>query len=361
MSAFNMEYRPIKRQLSDDSSVASSKRHHPEPSEAPAEEPPAAEQGWDVYSDVWEEDAEEMWSKPSVADLFCSPSLGGLKMKPTPKPRPAPLDPALLISEHHDYIRVHCVVPTSSLITFDHLIGVKQVVRFAEQYQPSVQGAVRAVSGLLLFGSSGTGKTACAQAITHHIGGTFYKFTAAHLPTGQRQAERIDALFDVAMSGCKPAVIFIDEIDTLLSKKATTRVGHFADRFDRFMEGVLVIGATNSPDKIAPKIVGGRLERKILVNPPNDDARERLIHRQLAQEEHEHLLSRVDMMEVVVATAGRSAVNMERLISTAVVHGGGLRVSRHHFQRALEEERSDYNQMVAGQNMQYDLKHGWRG
>ena len=310
------------------------------------------------------EETQQIWgqSAVTVADLGCSPSFNGMKMGASkPKPAPAPLDPELLTTDHHDYVREFCVVPPSSLTTFDDLVGVSQVVAFAQEYLPSVQGAVRAVSGLLLFGSSGTGKTACAQAIAHYIGGTFYKFSAADLPTGQHQAQRINALFDVAQAGCKPAVIFIDEVDTLLSARATVRVGHFAGRFERFMEGVLVIGATNSPQKIAPKILSGRFERKILVNPPSAAARQMLISKQLAQEEQEHTLTRADMRYILEQTDGRSAVNMERLVSTAVGRGGGLAVGKSDFMLALEEERSDFDEEVAGQNAEYNCKHGWRG
>ena len=76
---------------------------------------------------------------------------------------------------------------------------------------------MRAVSGLLLFGPSGTGKSMVAQAICVYTGGTFYRFSAADLPPGRAAAQMIDALFDVAMAGSLPAVIFIDECDGIRS------------------------------------------------------------------------------------------------------------------------------------------------
>ena len=72
------------------------------------------------------------------------------------------------------------------------------------------------------------------QSIAAHIGGTFYTLSAADLPSGKAGSVRIDALFDVALAGEKPAVIFIDECDTMLSARAPARVGHFAKRFERF-------------------------------------------------------------------------------------------------------------------------------
>jgi len=215
---------------------------------------------------------------------------------------------------------------------------------------------------LPLYGPSGTGKTASAQAITVEIGGTFYQFSAANLPSNFAKAAcRIDALFEVAMSGPLPAVIFLDEVDTFLSTRATARVGHFATKFERFTNNLLVIGATNEPTKIAPKILTGRFERKILIDNPNEAARRALIMRQLAQDEHEPILSSSDLFFIVLETNGRSAVNLERLVSTALTKADGMPVSRADFDLAMEEEPSDFDLKVATANREYDKKHGWHG
>ena len=62
-------------------------------------------------------------------------------------------------TEHHEYIREHCAVPSDTLLSFDDVVGARVARRFAEQYRPVSSGAARAVSGLLLFGPSGTGKS----------------------------------------------------------------------------------------------------------------------------------------------------------------------------------------------------------
>ena len=62
-------------------------------------------------------------------------------------------------SEHHEYIHEHCAVPSDTLLSFDDVVGARVARRFAEQYRPVSSGAARAVSGLLLFGPSGTGKS----------------------------------------------------------------------------------------------------------------------------------------------------------------------------------------------------------
>ena len=72
--------------------------------------------------------------------------------------------PLTLDSEYHDYIREKCLVPSENLSSFPQVLGARDARIFAEQYRPVSIGAVRAVSGLLLFGPSGTGKSLVAQA-----------------------------------------------------------------------------------------------------------------------------------------------------------------------------------------------------
>ena len=307
----------------------------------------------------------------SAANLFCAPAFDGMMLgqqsgqKSHTKNGPALEEEEEAVgnmdSEHHDYIRENCLKDNSELKTFKEIVGVPHVVSFAQQYEPVVTGARRVISGLLLFGPSGTGKTASAQAIASYIGSTFYEVSGSDLPNGMAGAKRIDALFDVVMSGPLPAVIFFDEADGLFSARATHRVTHFARKFARFMQNLLIIAATNEPTKIAPKILTGRFERKILIDNPNAAARRALINRQLAQEEHESLLSTADLSYIIDQTAGRSAVNMERLVSTAVTKAGGMPVGRVEFEDALEEEPSDYDAIVATANAKYDHKHGWHG
>ena len=304
---------------------------------------------------------DDLWM-PKEDDDDADPALsthlsGGMALEK--KKRPARKEPANLETEDHDYIRDHCLVPSEYLKTFGEVVGARAARVFAEQYQPVSTGAQRALSGLLLFGPSGTGKSLISQAICSHIGGTFYRLSAADLPNGKAGAQRIDALFDVALSESLPAVIFIDECDTVLSARAASRVGHFAGRFERFTDNLLVIGATNEPERIAPKILTGRFERKIFIDNPSGNARRAMIQRQLAEEIAEHELSPADLEYIVEKTAGRSAVNMERLISSAALHAACAPVTRDDFLTALEEEPSDFDRTIAAKNAKFDRAHGW--
>eukprot|EP00966_Prymnesium_polylepis_P335049 7390406-Prymnesium_polylepis.1 len=163
------------------------------------------------------------------------------------------------------------------------------------------------------------------------------------------------------MAGALPAIIFIDEVDTILGARAHSRVGHFAGRFSRFTDNLLVIGATNNPELIAEKILTGRFERKIMIDTPNLDARRALLLRQLAQEDQPHALKPADIYNIVDKTPGRSAVNLERLVSTAVMGALGQPVTYLDFEQAMEIEPSDFDARVAARHAKYDKKFGWRG
>ena len=72
-------------------------------------------------------------------------------------------------------------------------------------------------------------------------------------------------------------------------------------------------------------------------------------------------MSSNELNSIVHDCAGRSAVNMERLISTAVQRAGCLSVMARHFEEAMLEEPSDFDPVVAKKNADYNKKFGWRG
>ena len=106
----------------------------------------------------------------------------------------------------------------------------------------------------------------------------------------------VKALFSLA-SKIAPTVIFIDEMDSMLSKRASSSSEHEAMRKikNEFMsswdgmktrseERVIVMGCTNRPQDLDEAVVR-RLPRRLMVPLPNAGNREKILRIQLKNEE----------------------------------------------------------------------------
>jgi len=139
--------------------------------------------------------------------------------------------------------------------------------------------------GVLLYGPPGTGKTMMAKAVAHHTTATFIsivgsEFVQKYLGEGPRMVRDV---FRLARENA-PAIIFIDEIDAIATKRFDAQTGadrevqrillELLNQMDGFDQttNVKVIMATNRADTLDPALLRpGRLDRKIEF--PNPDRR----------------------------------------------------------------------------------------
>lgn len=151
--------------------------------------------------------------------------------------------------------------------------------------------------GLLLFGPPGTGKTLIARAIATRACCTFFSISASSLMSKwYGEAEQlVRCLFTVATLK-QPSVIFVDEVDSLLSMRGDGEgdaVRRLKTEFLVQMDGVgtkstdrvLLIGATNRPEAL-DEAARRRLEKRLYIPLPDADARVELFHRLLASLQH---------------------------------------------------------------------------
>ncbi|MBO0843729.1 MAG: AAA family ATPase, partial [Nocardioides sp.] len=134
-------------------------------------------------------------------------------------------------------------------------------------------------SGLLLTGPPGTGKTTIARVFAAQAGYSFYPQTASDLVSkwyGESEAQ-VTRLFARARDNA-PAIIFIDEIDSIAARREET--GSYDDRILNQLlaeidgmtssRGVFVMAATNRPDILDPALLrGGRLSRRLEIPLPS--------------------------------------------------------------------------------------------
>merc|ERR1712112_355213 len=182
--------------------------------------------------------------------------------------------------------------------------------------------------GLLLFGPPGTGKTLIGKCIAHQSNCTFFSISASSLTSkwvGEGE-KMVRALFAVAKVH-QPSVVFIDEIDSLLtsrsegehesSRKIKTE---FLVQLDGASTGgqerVLVVGATNRPQEL-DEAARRRLVKRLYIPLPELEARRRIIINLLGRERHELTEEQVD--EISELTEGYSGADMANLCKEAAM------------------------------------------
>lgn len=182
--------------------------------------------------------------------------------------------------------------------------------------------------GILLFGPPGTGKTLIGKCIACQSGATFFSISASSLTSkwvGEGE-KMVRALFAIARCH-QPAVIFIDEIDSLLSQR--TDGEHDSSRrikteFLVQLDGaataaedrILVVGATNRPQEI-DEAARRRLAKRLYIPLPEAAARQQIVTNLMAREKNQ--LREQELESVVTATEGFSGADMTQLCREAAL------------------------------------------
>ncbi|XP_016053770.1 PREDICTED: fidgetin-like protein 1 [Miniopterus natalensis] len=180
--------------------------------------------------------------------------------------------------------------------------------------------------GILLFGPPGTGKTLIGKCIASQSGATFFSISASSLTSkwvGEGE-KMVRALFAVARCQ-QPAVIFIDEIDSLLSQRADGE--HESSRrikteFLVQLDGattssedrILVVGATNRPQEI-DEAARRRLVKRLYIPLPEASARRQIVTNLMSKEQC--LLREEDLELVVQHSEGFSGADVTQLCREA--------------------------------------------
>ncbi|MEU8614884.1 tetratricopeptide repeat protein [Actinoplanes sp. NPDC048791] len=179
--------------------------------------------------------------------------------------------------------------------------------------------------GLLLYGPPGCGKTFLARAVAGEMGAAFVSLSIVDvLQMWVGSSERnLHDLFEAARSHA-PCVLFLDEIDALGHKRSQlsssamrTLVNQLLTELDGVgggNEGVFVLAATNAPwDIDAALRRPGRLDRTVLVLPPDATARAAILEYHL----RERPVAGIDLRALAATTEHFSGADLAHVCETA--------------------------------------------
>ncbi|MGW6200009.1 ATP-dependent zinc metalloprotease FtsH [Kribbella sp. NPDC055110] len=230
------------------------------------------------------------------------------------------------------------VDPTTVRVTFADVAGIdeveseiEEVVDYLKEPEKYRRLGARAPKGVLLAGAPGTGKTLLARATAGEAGVPFFSASASEfieMIVGVG-ASRVRELFGEARK-VAPAIIFIDEIDTIGRARGGARSvgGHdegeqtlnqILTEMDGFSgtEGVVVLAATNRADVLDPALLRpGRFDRTITVHAPDQPGREAILK---VHARGKPLAPDADLAALSRSTPGMTGADLANLLNEAAL------------------------------------------
>ncbi|HEU4626385.1 MAG TPA: ATP-dependent zinc metalloprotease FtsH [Steroidobacteraceae bacterium] len=222
-------------------------------------------------------------------------------------------------------------------VTFDDVAGIDEaknelveIVEFLKAPEKFTRLGGTAPKGVLLVGAPGTGKTLLARAVAGEANVPFFSMSAAEfveMIVGVGAA-RVRDLFRQAREHA-PAIIFIDELDSIGRARGPAVVGGVAEQeqtlnqilteMDGFSsrEGIIVLAATNQPDVLDKALLRpGRFDRRVVVNLPDKNGREAILR---VHTRRVPLAADVRLDEIAGATPGLTGADLRNLVNEAAL------------------------------------------
>lgn len=244
-------------------------------------------------------------------------------------------------------------------ITYDEIGGLKyQIVELRETVELPIKHpeifeeiGIDPPKGILLYGPPGTGKTLLAKAVANQTNARFIKLVASefvnkYLGEGSRYVREV---FELAREKT-PAIIFIDEIDAIGTKRMGDTSG--ADRevqrtlmqllaeLDGFESrgDVGIIAATNRPDILDDALLRpGRFDRSIEVPNPTVEGRKQILQ---IHTERMKLDENIDFDRISEVTEGLSGADLKAVCTEAgmfAIRAGRKKVIYKDFMDSLDK------------------------
>jgi cell division protease FtsH len=224
--------------------------------------------------------------------------------------------------------------------TFEDVAGadsakeeLREIIKFLKNPERFERLGGKVPKGVLLVGPPGTGKTLLARAVAGEADVPFFSvsgsdFMEMFVGVG---ASRVRDMFSEAKDTA-PAIIFIDELDSIGRKRGAGMGGGHDEReqtlnqllseLDGFEEneGIVVMAATNRPDILDSALTRpGRFDRQITVDLPTQIARQEILK---IHAKDKPLAEDVNLEEIARSTPGFSGADLENLLNEAALLAG---------------------------------------
>merc|ERR1711935_171012 len=186
---------------------------------------------------------------------------------------------------------------------------------------------VKPPRGILLFGPPGTGKTLIARAVANETGAFFFLINGPEIMSkmaGESESNLRKAFEEAEKNA--PAIIFIDEIDSIAPKREKTNgevEKRIVSQLLTLMDGmkqrahVVVMGASNRPNSIDPALRRfGRFDREVDIGIPDTTGRLEILR---IHTKNMKLTDDVDLEQVANETHGHVGADLAALCSEAAL------------------------------------------
>ena len=214
---------------------------------------------------------------------------------------------------------------------------LREITEFLSDAGRFAELGAQVPKGILLYGPPGCGKTLMARALAGEAGAAFFSisgsdFVEVYVGVG---AARVRDLFKEARENA-PAVIFIDELDSIGKARTTAGGGRsqgeqeqglnqILTEMDGFSPsaGIVVLAATNRPDVLDPALLRpGRFDRTVGLERPDEKARLAILT--------VHASGKRLGAEVDLADLARRAIGLTGADLASVLNEGALLSARSH-------------------------------
>jgi len=166
---------------------------------------------------------------------------------------------------------------------------IRELVEFPFRHPDIFQSlGITPSRGIILFGPPGAGKTLIAKSLAHEVGASIFTIQGPEIISGWYggSEQNLRTVFEQAREQA-PAIIMIDEIDSVAPRRDKTRgdvehrvVATLLTLMDgmRDLSRVVVVGTTNSINSIDPALRRpGRFEHEIHIGAPDQTGRKEIL------------------------------------------------------------------------------------